>query len=735
MQVPPTDPLFADQWQFQNTANSDFDLNILPVWGDYTGQGVTLAVNDVGVQLDQADLAANIDVARSYDLVLGQWGINDLGPDDTHGTMVASCAGAVADNGVGGVGAAPEVTLIGLRNDSESTEMRAEGVSIARMADADIVNNSWGPSHLGDFASLSTAIADHWADFGLNGRVGLGGINVLAAGNSRGQTLQADYSPTHTSPYGVVIGAVRADGPAFLIQSSGPNLLAVAPGVDLATTTIDAVETTVATGTSFAAPLAAGVTALMLEANPGLGARDVTEILAYSARYHDEMVDQLASEELARGAAFFGSQRIDDTTAARLGFTKPATIEDVPHDLVEKFHGGADWITNGAGNWNGGGLHFSPDFGFGLIDARAAVRLAESWDTPAATYRDMVTLSQTDTSATALTGPGQPVSTVSRSFTFDQAVTVEQARLGVTLPGGVADDVTITLTAPSGTTSQLFGDYSTAFDYGNADAEILADLLTARGHGATFGLSAEIDLASRAFFGESAAGTWTVTIAYQDQDPWPVAPVLDQVRLDLFGAAADADDRYIYSDAYADHADDDDRSVLADADGGNDTLNGAMLGGDAVIDLTPGATSTLAGRALTLDAGTVIENAWSGDGNDLLTGQEAANGLNGGRGFDTLSGGAGDDTLAGGRHDDLLTGGADADVFRFGASNGRDVVTDYADGVDRLEIATATGTAGFDSLARAQVGADTVLTLGDGGQVVLAGLALGQLDAGDIIFV
>ena len=38
-----------------------------------------------------------------------------------------------------------------------------------------------------------------------------------------------------------------------------------------------------------------------------------------------------------------------------------------------------DWSFNHANNWNGGGLHFSNDYGFGLVDALAAVRLAETW--------------------------------------------------------------------------------------------------------------------------------------------------------------------------------------------------------------------------------------------------------------------------------------------------------------------------------------------------------------------
>ena len=38
------------------------------------------------------------------------------------------------------------------------------------------------------------------------------------------------------------------------------------------------------------------------------------------------------------------------------------------------------WQVNGATNWNNGGMHFSHDYGFGLIDAFAAVKLADSWN-------------------------------------------------------------------------------------------------------------------------------------------------------------------------------------------------------------------------------------------------------------------------------------------------------------------------------------------------------------------
>ena len=56
-----------------------------------------------------------------------------------------------------------------------------------------------------------------------------------------------------------------------------------------------------------------------------------------------------------------------------------------PHNPANGFNGvlGTNeqyqWAYNHADNWNGGGMHFSNDYGFGLVDAHAAVRLAESW--------------------------------------------------------------------------------------------------------------------------------------------------------------------------------------------------------------------------------------------------------------------------------------------------------------------------------------------------------------------
>ncbi|WP_161831260.1 M10 family metallopeptidase C-terminal domain-containing protein, partial [Pseudovibrio sp. POLY-S9] len=69
---------------------------------------------------------------------------------------------------------------------------------------------------------------------------------------------------------------------------------------------------------------------------------------------------------------------------------------------------------------------------------------------------------------------------------------------------------------------------------------------------------------------------------------------------------------------------------------GLDIINTSAVSGDVVIDLSGTHQSSIAGKSITFSSGTVIENAFSGDGNDKLYGNAAANTLSGGRGNDEL---------------------------------------------------------------------------------------------------
>jgi serralysin len=90
-------------------------------------------------------------------------------------------------------------------------------------------------------------------------------------------------------------------------------------------------------------------------------------------------------------------------------------------------------------------------------------------------------------------------------------------------------------------------------------------------------------------------------------------------------------------------------------------------------------------------------NIYGGSGNDALTGRIYADfmvgyagndTMNGGGGNDQLYGGSGNDVLIGGTGRDVLFGQGGADIFRFsiGDSRSGDVVSDFAQGEDRISF-------------------------------------------------
>lgn len=154
-----------------------------------------------------------------------------------------------------------------------------------------------------------------------------------------------------------------------------------------------------------------------------------------------------------------------------------------------------------------------------------------------------------------------------------------------------------------------------------------------------------------------------------------------------------------------------------DANGGlgNDTVNGGagndwVAGGDGLD------------RLLGADGADFV---YGGLGADVLDGGGGNDVLRGGQGDDRLLGQAGNDWLAGDRGADILTGGLGADVFHSFGAAGVDRIVDFraAEG-DRVQIAAGS------SYSVAQVGADTVVSIAGGAQVIIQGVALSSLPSG-----
>lgn len=112
-------------------------------------------------------------------------------------------------------------------------------------------------------------------------------------------------------------------------------------------------------------------------------------------------------------------------------------------------------------------------------------------------------------------------------------------------------------------------------------------------------------------------------------------------------------------------------------------------------------------------------------GNDTVDGGDGADVVRGGQGDDVVSGGAGADLVTGDLGADTLTGGAGADTFYAFPGAGIDRVLDFnaAEG-DRIRLDPG------ESWSAAQVGSDTVITMGAGDQMILVGVQMGSLPQG-----
>jgi Ca2+-binding RTX toxin-like protein len=145
---------------------------------------------------------------------------------------------------------------------------------------------------------------------------------------------------------------------------------------------------------------------------------------------------------------------------------------------------------------------------------------------------------------------------------------------------------------------------------------------------------------------------------------------------------------------------------------GNDTCNGGY--GDDWVVGGKGDDSLMG-----YDGDDIV---WGNLGNDTLDGGYGNDQVRGGQGDDVLYGGPGKDYISGDRGNDTESGGSGADIFHSFSGAGIDRVLDfsYAQG-DRVMLDPGT------TYTASQVGADTVVDMGHGDQVILVGVTLANL--------
>lgn len=546
------------------------DINVVSAYAQgVTGSGVTAVVVDSGMEIRHEDLVDNVLPNRSINLdgegVIDRTDPTNLSSSGDHGTSVAGLIAAKGWNGLGGRGVAPDTGLIGMNylgsGKIPQTELIVHGFPGSGISTTDEIstfNRSYG-------ISLPTVIAYSLLDETIQSypnkflRDGKGALNVKSSGNSfEGSNGRFDssfcsdngsaqlgltcyngaFESSQSHPYYLSVAAVNSDGKHTSYSTAGANLMVSAPAGEYgrfapAMVTTDQMTcingysgfnggtiaawteryginfvqgqfpfnypghpenatcnyTSTFNGTSSAAPNASGVISLILSANPSLTWRDVRHILASTSTKNDPN-DPVVNIAIGEGL-----------------FTA--------HD---------GWVENAAG------FSFNNLYGFGRVDAGAAVTMAKSYNTKlgeqiitpwqavgstfgAAAGSEAITGTIPDNSAAGFVQEIEVTEDIiieGMQFGFD----VSNTEMGLGIDTGEVDeegdpilvqtsagnDLAIEVISPAGTRSVLLSSKQSISlpalnpDFSFANGYVLKNSV----------------FLSNAFYGESAKGTWKI---------------------------------------------------------------------------------------------------------------------------------------------------------------------------------------------------------------------------------
>ncbi|CAG8517450.1 7807_t:CDS:2 [Funneliformis caledonium] len=284
------DPGFKYQWHLVNPLEIDHHINVTGVWKEgITGKGVIAAIVDDGLDFDSKDLKENFFEEGSYDF-------NDHTPlpkprlmDDNHGTR---CAGEIAavKNDVCGVGVAPDAKVAGIRIlSAEISDVDEAEALNYKFQENHIYSCSWGPPDDGQSAEAPKGLIFKAILKGINeGRGGKGSLFVFASGNGGANDDNCNYDGYTNSLYTMTVGAVdRTFSHPYYAEKCSALLvttLSSGSGSFIYTTDVGPGNcTNLHGGTSAAAPIAAGVYALVLQIRPDLTWRDMQYLQLISA--------------------------------------------------------------------------------------------------------------------------------------------------------------------------------------------------------------------------------------------------------------------------------------------------------------------------------------------------------------------------------------------------------------------------------------------------------------------
>ena len=448
-----SDPLYPQQWHLNNPNDQEIDINAPQAWEITRGNPeVLVAVIDTGAEVTHPDLAPNHD--DRYDIE-----VDSNTPD--HGTAVVGVIVAKGNNGIGVSGVAPEVSFVS-RGATLGTDEYIAGSLIKDKEKVSISNNSWGKNSRGRFVTNYEIYRAVLEDGVTNGYGGKGIFYAFAGGNNHEIGYNSNYAPP-TRYYNVTtICAVGRNGERVSYSEKGANLWVCAPSksrnqIGITTTAAGGGYESDFGGTSAAAPIVSGVAALMRSANPELGWRDIRLILAATAQKNDSL----------NSGWFHGVTSYDGS------------------------------------NYSGSLYQHNHEYGFGLVNAEAAVLKSQNWNNVGQMVRTPFYSQDIPIAKQRVRYGGTGLSSVIKVTGLNDTLDfIEYIDIEIKISGEHYGNLQINLISPANKTSYLAEQHHCVYStiYGTIQGTCV------------FSISTKAYFGSARHLGESPDGDWTLKV-------------------------------------------------------------------------------------------------------------------------------------------------------------------------------------------------------------------------------
>lgn len=260
--VPPADVIPNDPW-YANWQLYLPKISAPTAWSVTTGSSaVTIAIVDTGVDGTHEDLVSK--------MVAG-WNVYNNNSDTSdvygHGTMVAGTAAAASNNGIGVASVCWNCLIMPVR--VSATDGTATYSAIAN-------GLTWAADHGARIANVSYIVTDSsTVTSAAQYLQGKGGVVTASAGNN------STFDSSPDNPYIITVSATDPNDVLYSWSNTGNNMDLAAPGCVY--TTLRGGGYSSGCGTSFSAPIVAGVAGLVLSASPWLSGAQVTSQLQQTA--------------------------------------------------------------------------------------------------------------------------------------------------------------------------------------------------------------------------------------------------------------------------------------------------------------------------------------------------------------------------------------------------------------------------------------------------------------------